>query len=218
MTTVHSGPCLIMEAKGQRKPEHPVWRIFGICQVKCNLKFWFQRCNSYGSFRDDVQLFIALFTPETSRIRKRVLIWCTKRYHCPQNFKITLLTMTQSFFFLYFLTLTNISVLQIQPLHNLSFEQTAHFMSTRSLLELKSGHWVGSEGEEEADMNTSSYDPIGWFDKQLSQVLRNTAKGDSLPPRNWGSTSWPGVCSESCAQRLCKWIHATTSFSLFSTQ
>lgn len=45
----------------------------------------------------------------------KVFIWCTYTYHCPQNFKITLLTVTQNLY-LSFLALTKkkTAVLQIQ--------------------------------------------------------------------------------------------------------
>lgn len=79
--------------------------------------FWFQRCNRKGSFRDDVYLFMAPFTPENFQqpfqiMKEYSLVYIDIPF--PQNFKITLLTVTQNFC-LSFLALTKrkTAVLQV---------------------------------------------------------------------------------------------------------
>lgn len=108
----------------------------------------------------------------------RVFIWHTYIHHCTQNFKITLLTVTQNLY-LSFLALKGKKKMQcckIQPIQRQNICQMQIMPlsgSTACLLEFKSESWARSEEGVQRDMHVRSFN--SWYYlKEIQSSLMKT--------------------------------------------
>lgn len=147
--------------------------------------FWFQRCNRYGSYRGDVYLFMAPFTPENfqqpSQIRKEY----SSMYidiSLPSEFKNHPADCDSEFISIFacsdrgkYCTATNTTNSTFQVLSSVSNQsQWEHYM----FLDLKFGSWVEleEEGCKQTRTQYSCSDSWQYLIGNMATPRGNTAK------------------------------------------